>query len=302
MSNQTESTLEQPVPAPARSKNVVMGSQSFINVLGRSIAAELYKIRRRAMSKVLSTIAVVTVILALLFTNSTSSRLLPEVLNTIISVTNFIGTILFIILAGTIVGGEYSVGSIRLMLTRGPTRIQFLLAKLGAILACICIAYISLVVIGIITWMLLNLPTGRTIDLSVVNGIWLLHTVLYFLVTLLSVFTYCLLAISLSTWGKATAAGVTGVLIWWFLEGGISGLFSILGNRMQNAFGSFLAAIPDYFIGNNLGALRTNQQNYILGGAAGSIDDIHAGIVIIVYLLVFGGITWWALKARDITS
>lgn len=302
MNNQIEATVDQPIPAPARSENVIMGSQHFMNVLGRSIAGELYKIRRRAMSKVLSTIAIVTVVLALLFTNSTSSRLFPDMIYTTISVSNFIGTILFIILAGTIVGGEYSVGSIRLMLTRGPTRIQFLLAKLGTMLVCVCIAFISLMVVGIITWMLLNLPVGHTIDWSFMNAKWLLHTGLYFLVTLLSVFTYCVLAISLSTWGKATAAGVTGVLIWWFLEGSISTLFTFLGSRMQNAFGAFFAAIPDYFIGNNLGALRTNQQNYLLGEAAGSINDLHAGIVIIVYLALCGGITWWALQTRDITN
>ncbi|GLV57402.1 hypothetical protein KDH_42380 [Dictyobacter sp. S3.2.2.5] len=302
MNNQIETAIDQPIPAPARSEHVIMGNQHFMSVLGRSIAGELYKIRRRAMSKVLSTIALITVILALLFTNSTSSRLFPNMIDTTISIVNFIGTILFIILAGTIVGGEYSVGSIRLMLTRGPTRLQFLLAKLGTMLVCICIAFISLIVVGIITWVLLNLPAGRSIDWSFLNANWLLHTTLYFLATLLSVFTYCVLAISLSTWGKATAAGVTGVLIWWFLEGGISSLFTILGSQMQNAFGTFFAAIPDYFIGNNLSALRTNQQDYLLGEAAGAINDLHAGIVIIVYLALFGGITWWALKTRDITN
>ncbi|GER87116.1 hypothetical protein KDW_12780 [Dictyobacter vulcani] len=302
MSKVSPSMTESLLPMPERSKNVVMGNQSFISVLGRSIAGELYKIRRRAMSKVLSTIAIATIILALLFTNWTSSQPLPDAIYMTLSISNFVGSILFIILAGTIVGGEYSVGTIRLMLTRGPTRLQFLLAKLGAMLICVCITIISLIGIGIITWMLLNLPVGHKIDFSFFTGHWIQHTILFILAIMLSLFTYSMLAVCLSSWGKATAAGVTGVLIWWFLENAISGLLALLGSRLQNAFGNFLATVPDYFIDNNLNALRSNQQNYLMGNSAGAINDLHAGIVIIIYLVVFGGLTWWSLKTRDITN
>lgn len=302
MSKVSQSMAEPLLPMPERSPNVIMGSQSFISVLGRSIAGELYKIRRRAMSKVLSTIAIATIILALLFTNWTSAQTLPEAIYTTLAISNFVGSILFIILAGTLVGGEYSVGSIRLMLTRGPSRLQFLLAKLGAMLICVCITLISLIGVGIITWMLLNLPVGHKIDFSFFTGNWLLHTFLFILTVMLSLFTYSMLTMCLSSWGKATAAGVTGVLIWWFLENAISGLLTLLGSRMQNAFGNFIATVPNYFIDNNLNALRSNQQNYLMGGTAGAISDLHAGIVIIVYLAVFGGLTWWSLKTGDITS
>ncbi|GCE25741.1 hypothetical protein KDA_12250 [Dictyobacter alpinus] len=302
MNEVSQSMTEQPLPMPERSQNVIMGSQSFVSVLWRSIAGELYKIRRRAMSKILSTIAIATVVLALLLTNTTASQLLPNAIYNIISFSNFIGSILFIILAGTIVGGEYSVGSIRLMLTRGPTRIQFLLAKIGAMLICVCIMLVSLIVIGIITWLVLNVPDGHRVDFSFLTGNWLLHTSLLILATILSLFTYSVLAICLSCWGKATAAGVTGVLIWWFLENAIGGLFTLLGSRMQNALGTFLVSIPDYFIGNNLNALRSNQQSYLFGDHAGTITDLHAGIVILFYLIIFGGLTWWFLQTRDITS
>jgi hypothetical protein len=110
------------------------------------------------------------------------------------------------------------------------------------------------------------------------------------------------LTISLSSWGKATAAGVTSVLIWWFLEEGISSIFNILGNKFHNAFGIFLQAIPGYLIGNNLSALRTNQEDYLIRGSHGSISDLHAGLVILIYLVVSAGITWWTLQTRDITN
>ena len=100
MSKVSPSMTEPLLPMPERSKNVIMGNQSFISVLGRSIAGELYKIRRRAMSKVLSTIAIATIILALLFTNWTSSQPLPDAIYMTLSIANFVGSILFIIQIG----------------------------------------------------------------------------------------------------------------------------------------------------------------------------------------------------------
>ena len=50
------------------------------------------------------------------------------------------GIVLIIILVGSIAGGEISIGTVRLMFTRGPWRGQFLLAKYGAALLCTVIA------------------------------------------------------------------------------------------------------------------------------------------------------------------
>ena len=109
MSDMSPSVIEQTIPAPARNKHVIMGSQSFISVLSRAIVGELYKIRRRKMSKVLGTIAIITVILASIFTSdfSPAGASLQNAFFTSITVTNFIGTLLLTVLAGTIVGGEY---------------------------------------------------------------------------------------------------------------------------------------------------------------------------------------------------
>ena len=46
-----------------RSKYVILGKQSFLSILLRLIGMEIYKIRRRIMSKVLLSIAIVIAIL-----------------------------------------------------------------------------------------------------------------------------------------------------------------------------------------------------------------------------------------------
>src|SRR5882724_9635282 len=65
--SQPSTEKQKTTPLPRR-ENVVMGRQDYISVLLRLIGAELYKIRRRLMSKVLSTIAICTILIGLLFT------------------------------------------------------------------------------------------------------------------------------------------------------------------------------------------------------------------------------------------
>src|SRR5437588_9423579 len=64
MSSISQPASEQPIPAPKRSDTVVMGHQDFVSVLLRSISGELYKLRRRAMPKILLLIAILIMIIA----------------------------------------------------------------------------------------------------------------------------------------------------------------------------------------------------------------------------------------------
>jgi ABC-type transport system involved in multi-copper enzyme maturation permease subunit len=174
---------------------------------------------------------------------------------------------------------------------------------MGAMLACVFILLIPLLLVGIITGALLNLGIGVSYDFSFLTGHWLLYALLYILATALSLFTYSLLAIGLATLGKATAAGVTGALIWWFLEGIIGNLLNIVGSFNKGALGSFLQAIPNYYIGNNLSALRDNLYSEMTNATGQtSISTLHALLVIIAYLIIFAGVAWWVQKSRDITN
>src|SRR5260370_20988164 len=191
MSNMPQTAAAQPIPAPKRSNTVVLGHQDFISVLLRSISGELYKLRRRAMPKILLLFAILIMIITFLFpalaAGSSShdtctidsngqqhcipqsqadvqkqkeavseSLRLPSSLSTSINVINFIGTISLLILTGSIVGGEYGIGTIRLMLTRWPTRTQFLLAKIGTVIICVLITVFLLILVGIIVGALFN--------------------------------------------------------------------------------------------------------------------------------------------------
>src|SRR5690349_7291923 len=65
MSNPPQtSTLESATTEQTSNSTVFFGNMDYFSILGRSIAGELYKIRRRTMSKVLSIIAIVIIMLS----------------------------------------------------------------------------------------------------------------------------------------------------------------------------------------------------------------------------------------------
>jgi ABC-type transport system involved in multi-copper enzyme maturation permease subunit len=338
MSAPTPTESHRSIPTPVRRETVVMGRQGFFSVVLRLIGVELYKLRRRTMSRVLITIAVLCVCLVFaisgvsalmvlstpvssytqsgtlsqaqakqaridILSGVSESLRLPNSLLATAQIINSVGLLLIIILAGTIVGGEYGVGTIRLMFTRGPTRTQFFAAKLGAILFCIVLSTVVLTFIGILLGGVLNIPTSIGINWSFFTGFWLLHAILYMLTIMLSLCMYAGVAIFLSILGKNTAAGVAGALIWWVLENLLSGLLSLVASFYRGPLGDIIKSLPDYFIINNLDALTQNQHQFLQPGTASTnITDLHALLVLAVYLLLLLGLSWWMLQQRDVTN
>jgi len=196
---------------------------------------EIYKIRRRIMSKVLLSIAIVIAILIFLLfsintffvlnappesfsppcppTNApsqgqvqpncplpstaqvTQSReialrsaseplRLPTSLSLAVQVALSAGTILIIILIGSSAGGEFSIGTVRLMYTRGPTRLQFLLSKVGVAALCAMIGILTITLTGILIGQTLNALSSIPQALDFLSANWIAHTLLYLLVAM----------------------------------------------------------------------------------------------------------------------
>jgi len=300
----------------------MMGRQDYTSVLLRLIGMELYKLRRRLMSKVLSIIAILSMIglFALISVSAfylsrngstldeiagyTRSLRLPSSLYLIVQLLNMLGQILIVILVSTIVGGEYADKTARLMLTRGPTRSQYLFAKVGAAAACIVLGVVGITVPGIISGLLLNLSTGVAQSFDFFTLDWFNHTLLYLLITMLGLFTYAMMALFLSTLGRATAAGLAGVLTWSFVVEPIIEVSSSFGRDIGGPMGSFFQALPDYLIGTNISQLQQDQSHYVYASAIiqpGALQaDLHSLLVLAVYLVLFIGLAWWVTIRRDV--
>jgi hypothetical protein len=48
--------------------------------------------------------------------------------------------------------------------------------------------------------------------------------------------------------------------------------------------------------------LLQNQGQYIFGGSGSSLSDLHALVVLAVYMVVFIGLAWWINEHRDVTN
>jgi ABC-type transport system involved in multi-copper enzyme maturation permease subunit len=196
------------------------------------------------------------------------------------------------------------------MLTRGPTRTQFLLAKVGTIIICVLTTLFLLILVGILVGALLNLTTGIAVNFSFFTGEWLVHAIAYVLIATLGLSVYAMIALCLATLGRTTVAGIAGALIWWFLEGVLGAMLTSIGSLNKGPVGDFLDAIPNYFIGNNIAALYAHQSRYLMNEARQAvsirnphdISDMHAMLVLMIYFVVLIGVAWWANQQRDITN
>ena len=339
-----------------RSASVIMGRQGYLSVVLRLIGMELYKLRRRVMSKVLGIIAIALAVLPFALVaigtfatanapagsfapscqaigpdgqpqpgpsacptpspaqvaqerqsivQTTSSPLrLPVSLNVAVQYGLIVGILLLVILIGTIAGGEYGTGTIRLLFIRGPTRTQFLLAKLGASLVVIFIAVLVMTLLGILTGQLFNPVSGIAQASDFWSAAWIGHALLYLLIAMLNWFMFAVIAIFFATLGRSTVAGVVAGISWLFIEPILGSVLDLLGNLSKGALGDILKAIPNYFIGTNFSTLLSDQGQYLSFGNASTpgVTVVHAIIVLLVYFAFFIGLTWWINKRRDVTN
>ena len=331
MSMTTGTGQEGTSSAGTQTSLVHLGRQDFMSVVFRLVGMELYKLSRRMMSKVLGIISVLTVVLVFLLlallsavesTHSTSVLLLlPLSLYVAIQIAFTLGRILIVILVGVITGAEYSAGTIRLMFTRGPSRTQFLLSKIGAAVSCIVIGVLGITLISIVLGQVLNLLTGvvplsesafKSFVGNSLNAAWLGHALLYLLITMLGLFVYAMMALFLATLARSTAAGIAGVLVWALVIEPVLGVVcNGIASITNGATADLLRAIPDYFIGNNISALQQNQEVVLFPGSIVQLaaqanprplSDIHALLVLAGYLILFIGLAWWVNERRDVTN
>ena len=333
-----------------------MGRQDYLSVVLRLVGMELYKLRRRAMSKVLGSIAIVLAVLpfALIafgtfatanapagsfgpqcqpsapnsqaqqgppncptpspaqvaqerqtIVEATSAPLrLPEALNVAVQYGLVVGIVLLVILVGTIAGGEYSAGTVRLLYIRGPTRTQFLIAKLGASFTVVFIGLLLMTALGIAMGQLLNPMSGIAQAGTFWSGAWFGHALLYLFIAILNWFMFATIAIFFATLGRSTAAGVVAGISWLFAEPILGSVLTLLGNVSKGTAGTILKAIPNYFIGTNFGALLNDQGQYLSFSTSSTpaVSVLHAIIVLLVYFVFFIGLTWWINKRRDVTN
>lgn len=230
----------------------------------------------------------------------------PNVLSVAGGYTAFMGLILLVILAGSIVGGEYGTGTVRLSLTRGVGRGQLIAAQVAAIAILALLTMGVTLALGAIFGATLGPAIGGKVPAFPAGGA--LEILGYWGLLSFQIFAYALIGLFMGTLARSTAAAIAVPLGFYMFENIVGNILVALGSLMSTDFGHFLGHVPEWFLGNNVATLSTNvaQSPLDLGVSTSAlqvkVSNEHALIVSLLYCVVLIGLSYLILRGRDVTD
>lgn len=287
----------------------------------RLIGAELFKLQKRMMTKVLLLILVgIMVVFYLLlfaiskvtFPSTGGGAQMGEIKNLLglpvalpfaMSMLASFGSVLAVILVASSMGNEYNWRTIRTALTCSEGRLKFLGAKLAAAGILILIGLVVGLAAGFVMSLITTAIGGYAFDFSFATGSYLWAQFLQFWRTFFVVIPYALLAFLFSIVAKSAGPGIGLGIGVYFLE-------SIITVFMGFA-GGWIAQIPKYLLNANVSAITALAQlpsGFRSGGGMGgglseTLPSIpHAYITLSLYSLAFIGIAFYLFRTRDVTG
>ena len=292
----------------------------------RLIKAEIFKLRKRAMTYILLLILIgfIVLVLSISQANAMNSHnamttvdngvytttmiplvagdvhFLEDTITGVMSILGSVGMILAVVLVANGMGSEFSWNTIRPYLLCSESRLKMFTAKLIAAGIFIIVGLIIGLIIAITLGSLFTAIRGFSWDLGSSTASFTGHQLLIFVRTLYVMLPYILLAFLFTVLGRSTAAGI-GFGI------GASVLESIITGLMLMAHG-WLAKIPNYLLTPNIQKINSLAQSsggLTINMGSNTIQtpsSIHAFIVLAVYCVAFIVISFTLFQKRDVTG
>ncbi|MHC4278075.1 MAG: ABC transporter permease subunit [Planctomycetota bacterium] len=285
----------------------------------RLIGAELFKLRKRLMTRVLLFVLVGIVILLYLLLLAVSKVAIPahgpeeigEIQNLLglplaipfaLSILSSFGSVLAVILMASSVGNEYNWRTIRTVLICSESRFKLLGAKLISVGILVLIGLVIGVAIGFIMSLITTTIGGYSFDFSFATSGYLWGQFFQFWRTFFVLIPYVLLGFLFAIVGRSAMPGIA-------LGIGILFLESIITTFMSLA-GGWIAKVPDYLLAANVRAI-TSMAGLPEGFGAGmGVGDtsiqlpgvIHAFTTLAIYSLLFIVVAFYLFRKRDVTG
>jgi len=283
------------------------------------IGTELFKLRKRTMTKVLLFI-LVGVIALINFLLLAISKVnlpggqgpnagdlqqlpgLPAAIPFALSLIASFGAVLAIILTASSMGNEYNWKTIRTTLISSESRFKFLAAKLVSLSILILIGMLIGVVAGFLTGLITTGIGGYAYNFSFATGSYFWEQFLQFWRTFFVIIPFALLGFLMAIVGRSAMPGIaTGI--------GVLFLESIITTFMRLA-GGWIAKVPDYLLTANVNAitaLNNLPQGFRTGNGGGTALEAmpsvpHAFITLSIYALAFLVLGYYLFKKRDVTG
>jgi ABC-type transport system involved in multi-copper enzyme maturation permease subunit len=217
----------------------------------------------------------------------------------------FVGALLLAILAGTVVGGEFGLGTVRISLSRGLSRAQVLAGQVLAVAVLAIITSVVMLLAGALVGVTIGPAFGLTLGTVTLEGAR--EIVVYGFAVALNVLLYALFAQFFATLGRSTGAGIGAATALIFLEFLVNTVFGILrdSNVLTGDLGNWIKHVPDWLPGNNVGALAAHAGEAPIAltqVTATTVDLTHAALVTAGYIVVLLGATYAFFRLRDVTD
>ena len=209
-------------------------------------------------------------------------------------ISGFLGQIVMVVLAASLVGSEYGWGTIRVMVGTGASRIKLLLAKLLALTGATIVFLLAAAAAGSLASLINTVAGGHPITLGTVNAAWWGDLALMILRSSFVLWVMVVLAFSIASLTRSVATGIAVGIGWPFLEQILAALIGLLGNIGDE--------IKKWLISTNTSALT--QRN---GFGPHTVDPgtpgaWHAFLVLMVYCVVLLVLAFTVFWRRDISS
>ncbi len=210
--------------------------------------------------------------------------------------------IYLLILTARVIGLEYQLGTIRVLLARGVGRLQLLAAKLLAVvIVALTLLIGGLLFNAILMSVILTLLTGNLNALSALTSTFWSDTWLYILTVMTSMGVTILLAAAVTVLGRSQVFGLS-VALAWFPADNIGVAFMLLAFRLTH--NDFWQNITAYFLGPNLNVMPTvvvPTQVFSIGvPPLVQVDGTHTLLVALVYAIIFAAVAIVLTWRRDV--
>lgn len=232
---------------------------------------------------------------------------LPWAIPPFLSTIQFWGGILLGVLAASVVATEYGWGTVRQALIRGQGRTHYLTAKLLALAILGAAGFVTAVIVAFVFSVIATRLAGQPITLEIAGGdgpsigdIALMCGRAGY-----AMLPYGLLGFSLAVVGRSTTVGVTGVLLYAFVEAIVLAVLGGIGGATADARGFFpghnvLAILAENRVGFVPGSISLSPREFPPPPASELPDPTVAALVLALYCAVFLAIAYTDFLRRDL--
>ena len=232
----------------------------------------------------------------LLESESRNFFVMPASISNGLGAAAFMGIVLTMVLAASVMGTEYSWGTLRTSLVSGVSRRKFLASKVVTLLSVaaggLLVTVLSLVLTSLLFTFLTRHVGGGWAD----TGDWATVFVMFGKV-FYGIVPYLMLAVFFAVITSSTGVGIAIAMGYYMIEAIVTGL-------LVSSFDWF-EPVSNFILGPNVAAWLSHDDviQVTLGiRADGDLGTMHYFLVILAYTLALGAAAFWRFEHKDVTG